>query len=147
MHKFILTCVTALFMVNPVMAQSAEVTEAAPEQTDAEPGYWTNLFENTIRYTISGGGARQDIDVYFNRDGTVSSHAHHTGQWRVEGEPGSEDFCYNLDGVDGEVSELHQCFALRFMNRPRIGARWGGTFEEGHRYMAVVVEGRNGPIE
>ncbi len=131
-----LTAAFAGLLAAPVHAQDA------PAQTDAEPGYWTNLFENTIHYTISQRGVRDEVDVHFNRDGSVSSPAGHSGQWRVEGESGSEQFCYNLTGFETGAAELTQCFDLRRMNRPRIGARWGGEFDQGHRYVAVVVEGR-----
>ena len=118
------------------------IAQDAPSKTDAEPGYWTNLFTNTMRYHISWSTGGQDVDVFFNRDKTVSSNVGAKGVWHTEGEPGKEEFCYNLGPFKAKPAEITQCFALRFMNRPRIGAKWGGAFKEKVAYRAEVVAGR-----
>ena len=41
----------------------------AEEDTDAHPGYWQNLFANTIRYEIAvAEGQVEVVDLYFNED-------------------------------------------------------------------------------
>jgi hypothetical protein len=117
-------------------------TAGAPGQTDAEPGYWTNLFENTIRYTVNHPAGKQEIDIYFNRDKTVTSNAGFSGKWHQEGAAGKEQFCYSLGDFSLEPKILTECFPLRLMNNPRIGARWGGKLKPDIPYQAVVVKGR-----
>ncbi len=113
---------------------------------DAHPGYWENLYANTMRYELDMGDDKAEVvDLYFNKDksvtdggGTVS------GTWWVEGVEGQEqDMCYAFTGVNGHEGELTQCFALAAMYNPRIGARWPSKFNEGLAYWAEVVEGRN----
>ncbi|MBL8629528.1 MAG: hypothetical protein JNM81_07860 [Rhodospirillaceae bacterium] len=122
--------------------QNAVSTAGAPSQTDAEPGYWTNLFENTMRFTLLHPAGKQDVDVFYNRDKTVSSNVGMKGTWHTEGEAGKEMFCYTLGPFKSEPMEIGECFPLRLMNNPRIGAKWGAKMKQGINYQAVVVAGR-----
>jgi hypothetical protein len=122
--------------------QNVVDTAGAPAKTDAEPGYWTNLFENTMRFTIMHPAGKQEVDVFYNRDKTVTSNIGLKGVWRTEGEAGKEMFCYTLAGFAAEPTEIGECFPLRLMNNPRIGARWAAKMKPGVNYQAVVVAGR-----
>ena len=113
---------------------------------DAHPGYWENLYANTMRYEIDAGRGRIEVvDMYFNRDGSVTDGGGTvSGAWWIEGAEGQgQNMCYAVTGVNGIERELTQCFALAAMYDPRIGARWPGAFKEGVAYWAEVVEGRN----
>jgi cytochrome c len=110
---------------------------------DAHPGYWQNLFANTIRYEIAvAEGQVQVVDLHFNEDETVTSNGAAAGTWRVQGESGAEEMCYQIEGVPGRADPLSECFALVLMYNPRIGARWPSAFSEGVPYWAEVVAGR-----
>ena len=111
-------------------------------KTDAEPDYWTNLFSSTIRYTVQIEPDAFDIDVFFDRDGQLQSNTEYHGKWWVEGDEGSEMFCYTMISTIREPSQLSECFLLLLMNNPRIGAKWPAAFKEGIMYEAVVIEGR-----
>ncbi len=111
-------------------------------KTDAEPDYWTNLFSSTIRYTVQIEPDAFDIDVFFDRDGQLQSNTEYHGKWWVEGDEGSEMFCYTMISNIREPSQLSECFLLLLMNNPRIGAKWPAAFKEGIMYEAVVIEGR-----
>ena len=111
-------------------------------RTDAEPDYWTNLFSSTIRYTVQIEPDAFDIDVFFDRDGQLQSNTEYHGKWWVEGDEGSEMFCYTMISTIREPSQLSECFLLLLMNNPRIGAKWPAAFKEGIMYEAVVIEGR-----
>jgi hypothetical protein len=111
-------------------------------KTDAEPDYWTNLFSSTIRYTVQIEPNAFDIDVFFDRDGQLQSNTEYHGKWWVEGDEGSEMFCYTMISNIRQPSQLSECFLLLLMNNPRIGAKWPAAFKEGIMYEAVVIEGR-----
>ncbi len=111
-------------------------------KTDAEPDYWTNLFSSTIRYTVQIEPDAFDIDVFFDRDGQLQSNTEYHGKWWVEGDEGSEMFCYTMISNIRQPSQLSECFLLLLMNNPRIGAKWPAAFKEGIMYEAVVIEGR-----
>ncbi len=111
-------------------------------KTDAEPDYWTNLFSSTIRYTVQIEPNAFDIDVFFDRDGQLQSNTEYHGKWWVEGDEGSEMFCYTMISKIRQPSQLSECFLLLLMNNPRIGAKWPAAFKEGIMYEAVVIEGR-----
>ena len=110
-------------------------------RTDAEPGYWTNLFSSTIRYTVQIPEPF-DVNTYFDRGGQLKSDLEYTGSWWVEGDEGAQMFCYSMTSTIREPAKLSECFPLVLMNNPRIGAKWPGFFKEGIMYEAVVVEGR-----
>jgi cytochrome c len=112
------------------------------EGTDAEAGYWKNLFENTMRYELAAGELRRTVDLYFNRDKSISSPAGARGAWLVRGAQGGEEMCYTFGGVAGIDGEMSECFALRLMYNPRIGARWPGKLRADVSYWAEVVAGR-----
>ena len=111
-------------------------------RTDAEPDYWTNLFSSTIRYTVQIEPDAFDIDVFFDRDGQLQSNTEYHGKWWVEGDEGSEMFCYKMISNIRQPNQLSECFLLILMNNPRIGAKWPAAFKEGIMYEAVVIEGR-----
>jgi hypothetical protein len=134
-------------------AQQKAVSETgAPAATDAEPGYWTNLFTNTMRFTVMHPAGKQVVDVFYNRDRTVTTNAGLKGTWRTEGAPGQEMFCYDVGPFAAAPTTLGECFPLRLMNNPRIGAKWGGQMKvdpfvagpakPGINYLAEVVAGR-----
>jgi hypothetical protein len=124
-------------------AQNSVNEAGAPSKTDAEPGYWTNLFTNTMRYTVMHPGGKQSIDLFYNRDKSITSNAGLTGAWFTKGNAGKEEFCYTVGDFKSEPKQIGHCFQLRLMNNPRIGARWGGKFDQkGVNYLAEVVAGR-----
>jgi hypothetical protein len=125
-----------------IWAASAAAQDAIPAKTDAEPGYWTNLFANTMRFTVMHPSGKQVVDVFYNRDKTVGTNVGLKGAWHTEGEPGKELFCYDLGTFSAAPAEVGECFPLRLMNNPRIGAKWGGKMKPGVNYLAEVVEGR-----
>jgi len=47
-----------------------------------------------------------------------------------------------MSKADDETARLSECFALRLMYNPRIGAQWVSAFKEGVPYHAIVVQGR-----
>ena len=119
---------------------SASFSQTA-EETDAEPGYWTNLFTATIRYTVQIPEPF-DVDTYFDRGGELKSDLDYTGSWWVEGDEGTQMFCYLMTSVMREPAQLSECFPLVLMNNPRIGAKWPGFFKEGIIFGAIVFSGR-----
>ncbi|MDX2141772.1 MAG: hypothetical protein SFV19_00330 [Rhodospirillaceae bacterium] len=122
--------------------QNSVDTAGAPAKTDAEPGYWTNLFENTMRFTVMHPAGKQVVDVFYNRDKTVGTNVGLAGTWTTEGEPGKEMFCYDLGAFKADPVTISECFPLRLMNNPRIGAKWGGKMKPNVNYLAEVVGGR-----
>jgi hypothetical protein len=122
--------------------QKAVSEAGAPAATDAEPGYWTNLFTNTMRFTVMHPAGKQVVDMYYNRDKTVTTNVGLKGGWHTEGEPGKEMFCYTFGPFSAEPREVNECFPLRLMNNPRIGAKWGGKMKPNVNYLAEVVAGR-----
>lgn len=135
-----LSLVLGVLSVAPVIAQTS--ASDAPAKTDAEPGYWTNLFANTMRFNVMHPAGKQMVDVFYNRDKTVTTNVGLTGAWSTEGEPGKEMFCYNLGPFKSAPAEISECFPLRLMNNPRIGAKWGGKMKPNVNYLAEVVAGR-----
>ena len=131
---FLIPTILCLIVVSASYSQTAE-------ETDAEPVYWTNLFSATIRYTVQIPEAF-DVDTYFDRGGELKSDLDYTGSWWVEGDEGTQMFCYLMTSSIREPSQLSECFPLVLMNNPRIGAKWPGFFKEGIMYEAIVVEGR-----
>lgn len=123
--------------------QKAVNEVGAPAATDAEPGYWTNLFTNTMRFTVMHPSGKQVVDLFYNRDKTVTTNVGLKGAWRTEGEPGKEMFCYSFGAFPSEPREINECFPLRLMNNPRIGAKWGGKMKPDINYLAEVVAGRD----
>ena len=131
---FLIPTILSFIIASAAYSQTAE-------ETDAEPGYWTNLFSATIRYTVQIPEAF-DVDTYFDRGGELKSDLDYTGSWWVEGDEGTQMFCYLMTSSIREPSQLSECFPLVLMNNPRIGAKWPGFFKEGIMYEAIVVEGR-----
>jgi hypothetical protein len=123
-------------------ASSVAAQDAVPAKTDAEPGYWVNLFENTMRFTVMHPAGKQVVDVFYNRDKTVGTNTALKGAWRTEGDPGKELFCYDLAAFPTAPTAISECFPLRLMNNPRIGAKWGGKMKPNVNYLAEVVAGR-----
>ena len=124
-------------------AQKSVNEAGAPVATDAEPGYWTNLFTNTMRFTVMHPAGKRSVDVFYNRDKTVSTNAGLAGTWTTEGAPGQEMFCYWLGEFAAEPKRIEECFPRRLMNNPRIGAKWGGKMKPDVSYLAEVVAGRS----
>ena len=110
--------------------------------TDAEPDYWNNLYNATIRYTIMQEGNSFDLDLYFGRNGSLTSNIEYQGKWWVKGEEGSQLFCYEINSDLRDPGFLSECFPLILMNNPRIGATWFARFDQGIMYEAIVVAGR-----
>ena len=110
--------------------------------TDAEPDYWTNLYNATIRYTVMQEEDPFDLDLYFGRKGILTSNIEYEGKWWVKGEEGSQLFCYQITSDLRDPALLSECFPLILMNNPRIGARWLAQFDQGVMYDAIVVAGR-----
>ena len=131
---FLIPLILSSIIATTIFAQTAE-------ETDAEPGYWTNLFTATIRYTVQIPEPF-DVDTYFDRGGELKSDLDYSGSWWVEGDEGSQMFCYLMTSNMREPAQLSECFPLVLMNNPRIGAKWPGFFKEGIMYEAIVVEGR-----
>ena len=111
--------------------------------TDAEPDYWTNLYNATIRYTVMQEENSFDLDLYFGRNGSLKSNLEYQGKWWVKGEEGSQLFCYEINSDLRDPSFLSECFPLVLMNNPRIGARWFAKFDQGVMYEEIVVSGRD----
>ena len=109
--------------------------------TDAEPDYWTNLYNATIRYTVMQEDPF-DLDLYFGRNGILTSNIEYQGKW-VKGEEGSQLFCYEITSDLRDPELLSECFPLILMNNPRIGAKWLARFDQGIMYEAIVVGGRD----
>ena len=82
---------------------------------DAHPGYWDNLFKNTIRYEVATSAGKQVIDLWFNADKSVTSNTAAKGTWVVEGDEGKEEMCYSIRGVTGIEGALSECFKLVLM--------------------------------
>ena len=113
-------------------------------QDAAHPGYWDNLYQNTIRYTLRYGQPDAEVvDIWFNEDKSVTTNKGYTGKWWIEQPGESEQFCYDMNGLPGDPATLNECFALRLMYNPRIGAEWVAAFKEGIVYHAIVVKGRD----
>jgi hypothetical protein len=110
--------------------------------TDAEPDYWTNLYNATIRYTVMQEDPF-DLDLYFGRNGILTSNIEYQGKWWVKGEEGSQLFCYEITSDLRDPELLSECFPLILMNNPRIGAKWLARFDQGIMYEAIVVGGRD----
>jgi len=111
--------------------------------TDAEPDYWTNLYNATIRYTVMQEENSFDLDLYFGRNGSLKSNLEYQGKWWVKGEEGSQLFCYEINSDLRDPGFLSECFPLVLMNNPRIGARWFAKFDQDVMYEAIVVAGRD----
>lgn len=131
--------------ITPAQAQDQKAVNetGAPSATDAEPGYWTNLFTNTMRFTVMHPSGKIVVDMFYNRDKSVTTNVGLIGAWHTEGEPGKEMFCYQFGDFPSEPESLNECFPLRLMNNPRIGAKWGGKMKPGVNYLAEVVGGRD----
>ena len=112
-------------------------------KTDAEPDYWTNLYNTTISYTIMQEGNSFDLDLYFGRNGILKSNIEYQGKWWVKGVEGSQLFCYEINSDLRDPKFLSECFPLILMNNPRIGATWFARFDQGIMYEAIVVAGRD----
>jgi hypothetical protein len=95
-----------------------------------------------MRFTVMHPAGKQAVDVFYNRDKTVSTNASLSGVWRTEGEAGKEMFCYSLGDFAAAPKRIEECFPLRLMNNPRIGAKWGGKMKPDINYLAEVVAGR-----
>lgn len=119
------------------------IVAGRPTGVDADAGYWKNLFANTMRYEVVVDGAPQVMDLWFNEDKTVTSNGPARGTWLVQGGQGQEEMCYAVTGLPGLDGALEECFPLRLMFNPRIGARWPSKFKNGMGYWCEVVAGRD----
>jgi len=133
---------TKLIVFNLAIILSFNLNSQVIANTDAEPDYWTNLYNATIRYTVMQEEDPFGIDLYFERNGILTSNIEYQGKWWVKGKEGSQLFCYEITSVLRDPAFLSECFPLILMNNPRIGARWLAQFDQGIMYDAVVVAGR-----
>ena len=133
---------TKLIVFNLAIIFSFNVNTQVITNTDAEPDYWTNLYNATIRYTVMQEEDPFDVDLYFGRNGILTSNIEYQGKWWVKGEEGSQLFCYQITSDLRDPALLSECFPLILMNNPRIGARWLAQFDQGVMYDAIVVAGR-----
>lgn len=118
------------------------IIEGRPLGTEADAGYWKNLYENTMRYEVVVAGEKQVIDMWFNADKSVKTNSAAAGTWEIVKGGGEEAMCYSVKNVKGLDGELAECFPLRLMYNPRIGARWPSKFKNGMDYWCTVVAGR-----
>ena len=61
---------------------------------------------------------------------------------KTDAEPGKEMFCHEFGAFRSEPAKVSECFPLRLMNNPRIGAKWGGKMKPDINYLAEVLAGR-----
>lgn len=120
------------------------IVEGRPLGAEADAGYWKNLYENTMRYEVVVAGEKRVIDMWFNPDKTVKTNTSAAGTWEIITGKGDEAMCYSVTNVQGLDGELAECFPLRLMYNPRIGARWPSKFKNGMDYWCTVVAGRDG---
>ena len=133
---------TKLIVFNLAIIFSFNVNTQVITNTDAEPDYWTNLYNATIRYTVMQEEDPFDVDLYFGRNGILTSNIEYQGKWWVKGEDVRQLFCYQITSDLRDPALLSECFPLILMNNPRIGARWLARFDQGVMYEAIVVAGR-----
>ena len=131
-----------LTVVNLAIIFSFNLNTQLITNTDAEPDYWTNLYNATIRYTVMQEEEPFDVDLYFGRNGILTSNIEYQGNWWVKGEEVSLLFCYEINSDLRDPGFLSECFPLILMNNPRIGATWFARFDQGIMYEAIVVAGR-----
>jgi hypothetical protein len=131
-----------LTVVNLAIIFSFNLNTQLITNTDAEPDYWTNLYNATIRYTVMQEEEPFDVDLYFGRNGILTSNIEYQGKWWVKGKEGSQLFCYEINSDLRDPGFLSECFPLILMNNPRIGATWFARFDQGIMYEAIVVAGR-----
>ena len=136
-------CLTKVMVLSVAIIISSNLNAQQITKTDAEPDYWTNLYNTTIRYTIMQEGNSFDLDLYFGRNGSLKSNLEYQGKWWVKGEEGSQLFCYEINSDLRDPSFLSECFPLVLMNNPRIGGTWFARFDQGIMYEAIVVAGRD----
>tara|TARA_B100000745_G_C20099453_1_gene376014 strand:- start:356 stop:805 length:450 start_codon:yes stop_codon:yes gene_type:complete len=136
-------CLTKVMVLSVAIIISSNLNAQQITKTDAEPDYWTNLYNTTIRYTIMQEGNSFDLDLYFGRNGNLKSNNEYQGKWWVKGVEGSQLFCYEINSDLRDPSFLSECFPLILMNNPRIGATWFARFDQGIMYEATVVAGRD----
>jgi len=141
-QKFTVHHLTKLIVFYLVIMFTFSIHSQQIENTDAEPDYWTNLYNATIRHTVMQDEDSFELDLYFGRNGTLTSNIEYEGKWWVKGEEGSQLFCYQITSDHRDPAFLSECFPLILMNNPRIGARWLAQFDQGVMYDAIVVAGR-----
>ena len=146
MQRFIknltIYCLTKLIVFNMAIIFSFNLNAQQIANTDAEPDYWTNLYNATIRYTVMQEANSLGLDLYFGRNGRLTSNIEYQGKWWVKGKEGSQLFCYEITSDLRDPAFLSECFPLILMNNPRIGATWFAQFDQGIMYEAIVVAGR-----
>ena len=65
-------CLTKLIVFNIAIIFSFNLNAQQIANTDAEPDYWTNLYNATIRYTVMQEANSFALDLYFGRNGRFS---------------------------------------------------------------------------
>ena len=116
---------TKLIVFNMAIIFSFNLNAQQIANTDAEPDYWTNLYNATIRYTVMQEVNSFGLDLYFGRNGRLTSNIEYQGKWWLKGEEGSQLFCYEITSDLRDPAFLSECFPLILMNNPRIGAKHG----------------------
>ena len=75
-----------LTVVNLAIIFSFNLNAQQIANTEAEPDYWTNLYNATIRYTVMQESNSFGLDLYFGRIGRLTSNIEYQGKWWVKGE-------------------------------------------------------------
>ena len=105
----------------PAAALVREKLDRSKPLAERYPSFYNHLMSNTTRYRMETAGGEVRFDVYFNGDGSVSSSVQSIrGFWNTVERKGMEFFCYALDGIPGQPSQLVECFPVAAMAIPRF---------------------------
>jgi cytochrome c2 len=128
----------------PAAAQAGQKIDRSRPLAERYPAFYNHLMTNTTRYRMETPSGELRFDTYFNGDGSVSSSEKSIrGFWNTVERKGMEFFCYALDGIPGNPSQLVECFPIAAMAIPRFaGELWTSKPVEGVTLHGGIVAGR-----
>ena len=126
---------------NATVQQKIDRTKPLAERF---PSFFNHLMTNTTRYRMETAGGDVRFDTYFNADGSASSSVETIrGFWNTVERKGMEFFCYALNGIPAQPSQLVECFPIAAMAIPRFAdPLWTSKPTAGVVLHGGIVAGR-----
>ena len=126
---------------NATVQQKIDRTKPLAERF---PSFFNHLMTNTTRYRMETAGGDVRFDIYFNADGSASSSVETIrGFWNTVERKGMEFFCYALNGIPAQPSQLVECFPIAAMAIPRFAdPLWTSKPTAGVVLHGGIVAGR-----
>ena len=125
----------------PEIDLAALETPGGQSPAERFPSFWNHLMHNTTHYRWVDAEQEFVFDVYFNKDGSLSSDREGVdGFWHINDR---DFFCYALQGLPTEPDYFVQCFPVAAMAIPRFAEQlWQTPMYGGAMLYGGILPGR-----